>query len=128
MDFLPSELPRDASNHFSNKLFNYVVELAANDPSTPFEELDLNPDIKNGIMTCHGKLTPNFEYIAELRRKNEENAKEEQVENKTVSEIIGKIVEDCPELVSDIRNAAYYQEMCPESKDAILRIAKLLRG
>ena len=128
MDFLPSELPRDASNHFSNKLFNYVIELAADDARTPFEELTLNPDIKNGIMTCHGKLTPNFEYITELRRKNEENAKEEQVENKTVSEIIGKIVEDCPELVSDIRNAAYYQEMCPESKDAILRIAKLLRA
>jgi alpha-aminoadipic semialdehyde synthase len=128
MDFLPSELPRDASNHFSNKLFDYVVELAADDANTPFEDLQLNPDIKNGIMTCHGKLTPNFEYITELRRKNEEAAKSVKVENKSISEIIGKIVDDCPELVSDIRNAAYHQEMCPESKEAILRIAKLLES
>lgn len=131
MDFLPSELPRDASNHFSNKLFDFVVELARDDPNIPFEQQNLNPDLKNGIMTCHKKLTPNFEYITELRKKNEELEeiqKSSQKTEQTSSEIIAKIVKNCPELVSDIKNALYHQEMCQESKDAIIKIASILES
>lgn len=129
MDFLPSELPRDASNHFSNKLFEHVIELARDDPDTPFGELQLNPALKNGIMTCHKKLTPNFEYITELRRRNEE--REEKIKNseqreQTTVETIAKIVDECSELVSDIKNAFYHQEMCEESREALMKIADLL--
>lgn len=34
----------------------------------PFSQLDVPPAVKDAIITSEGKLTPKFEYIAELRR------------------------------------------------------------
>lgn len=125
MDFLPSELPRDASQHFSNKLFNYIIELAQDDPNLPYESLTLNPEIKNSMMTCHGELTPKFQYITKLR---EEKAHEVKVvKEMSIDEEIANIISGCREIVSDLQNAFYYQEISSESKELIIKIARLLR-
>lgn len=34
----------------------------------PFERLQCRPEVKNAIITSDGELTPNFKYIADLRR------------------------------------------------------------
>lgn len=125
MDFLPSELPRDASQHFSNKLFEYVIELANEDPNPPFEQLTLSPDIKNGMMTCHGKMTPRFEYVTKLRKENE--VKEKMEVEFSFDDQVSKIVKDCPELVSDLKNAYFYQEISNESKKTILKLAEMFK-
>jgi hypothetical protein len=44
------------------------------DFSKPFaeQEAELPPEIYNAVITCHGQLAPNYQYIAELRKMNEQ--------------------------------------------------------
>jgi alpha-aminoadipic semialdehyde synthase len=68
VDFLPSELPFDASKHFGSVLRDHLKALAYDESSDlPFEAQTLPEVIKNAVITCNGALTPNFEYIADLR-------------------------------------------------------------
>jgi alpha-aminoadipic semialdehyde synthase len=73
VDHLPAEMPKEASNHFGEKLMPFVKAVALSDPNLPIEEMnDVPPEIKKAIICCHGKLTPNYEYIAELRKLREQ--------------------------------------------------------
>lgn len=66
-------MPKEASNHFGEKLYPFIKAVALSDSSLPYEEMnDLPLEIKNAIICAHGKLTPPYKYIAELRRINEE--------------------------------------------------------
>jgi hypothetical protein len=66
VDILPSELPRDASTHFSRVLKSFVPAMACADYSQPFELLDLPPEIKRGVIVYHGELTPAYVHLAEF--------------------------------------------------------------
>lgn len=73
VDHLPAEMPKEASNHFGEKLMPFVKAVALSDFSLPFElQNDLPPEIKKAVICCHGKLTPSYEYIAELRKLREQ--------------------------------------------------------
>jgi alpha-aminoadipic semialdehyde synthase len=63
VDILPSELPRDASNGFSDVLVNFIKPIADADFDVPFEDLDLPRAIKKGLILHKGRLTPEFKYI-----------------------------------------------------------------
>ena len=63
VDILPSELPREASEHFSSVLKPFMPALARADFSESFENLDLPDEIKRAVIVHNGKLTPDFEYI-----------------------------------------------------------------
>jgi len=65
VDILPSELPREASQAFSNVLFNFIPDIAAADYSLDFDSLKLPPPIKRALILHNGQLTPDFEYISE---------------------------------------------------------------
>ncbi len=65
VDILPSELPRESSRYFSGVLIDYVPAIARADYSLPFEELDLPPEIKRGVIVHQGKLTPDYGYLRE---------------------------------------------------------------
>lgn len=68
MDHLPAEMPREASNHFGDKLYPFVIPIVNSDITVPFEQMnDLPPEMKNAVICCHGKLTPNFAYIKKMR-------------------------------------------------------------
>ena len=41
------------------------------DASKHLDEQNLIPELKRAVVTSNGKLTPNFEYITQLRQKNE---------------------------------------------------------
>ena len=61
-------MPKEASNHFGEQLFPFLRNVIYSNPNLPFEEMnDIPPEIKNAIICCHGKLTPDYEYIAKLR-------------------------------------------------------------
>lgn len=66
VDTLPSELPRESSTFFGNQLMPFVEGIARADYSTDFEALALPPEIKRAVIAHKGKLTPDFEYIAEF--------------------------------------------------------------
>jgi alpha-aminoadipic semialdehyde synthase len=64
VDILPSELPREASEYFSEILEPFIPAIAHADLSVPFEEVDLPSEIARAVILYHGKLTPDYKYIA----------------------------------------------------------------
>ena len=72
VDHLPAEMPKEASNHFGSKLIPFVQKVVTSDFSKPFEEMDDIPaEIRGALICAHGKLTPDFSYIQNLREANE---------------------------------------------------------
>ena len=77
VDHLPAEMPKEASNHFGSKLIPFVSKVVKSDFSKPFEQMDDIPEeIKGAIICAHGKLTPGYTYIQNLREANELVAKQ----------------------------------------------------
>jgi saccharopine dehydrogenase (NAD+, L-lysine-forming) len=64
VDILPSELPREASEYFSEILEPFIPAIAQADFTVPFEELALPSEIARALILYHGKLTPDYKYIA----------------------------------------------------------------
>lgn len=64
VDILPSELPREASEYFSEILEPFIPAIAQADYSVPFEEVELPSEIARAMILYHGKLTPDYRYIA----------------------------------------------------------------
>ena len=63
VDFLPSELPLDASNFFSRVLKRFIPALVTADYDVDFDSLALPGELKNAVVIHRGKLTPRYEYI-----------------------------------------------------------------
>jgi alpha-aminoadipic semialdehyde synthase len=63
VDILPSELPRDASQFFSEVLWRYVAPIAKADFGKPFNELALPNPIRKAMILHHGDFTPEYEYM-----------------------------------------------------------------
>lgn len=63
VDILPSELPGEASIHFSEALKPYIKDFAETDFSKPFHQLGLPGEIKNAIIVHHGELVPDYSYL-----------------------------------------------------------------
>ncbi|NOR45260.1 MAG: hypothetical protein GQ534_06695 [Candidatus Delongbacteria bacterium] len=66
VDILPSELPREASEFFSNALLPFIPQIAKADFDVSFEELDLPAPIKRALILHKGKFTPDYEYMEEF--------------------------------------------------------------
>ena len=65
VDILPSELPREASEYFSEILESFVPAISRADFNVPFEKLVLPAEIKRAVILYHGELTPDFKYMAQ---------------------------------------------------------------
>lgn len=63
VDFLPTELPVDASRSFGDALAPFVPAIARANYAVPFAELDLPPEIKRAVICHQGALTPKYAYI-----------------------------------------------------------------
>ena len=63
---VPSELPWDASQEFSQMLIDYVPIIAKADFGQPFEKLSLPDEIKRAMVLHRGKLTKDYEYMKEF--------------------------------------------------------------
>ncbi len=66
IDHLPTEIPRDASDFFSNTLLPFVPNMAKANFKESFEKSGLQEEIKRAVILWRGKFTPNFEYIREF--------------------------------------------------------------
>lgn len=64
-DCLPCELPREASESFTQALEPFVGEIAGLDPTAPFEEVAIPPAIRKATILWRGELTPDYEYLKE---------------------------------------------------------------
>jgi alpha-aminoadipic semialdehyde synthase len=63
VDILPAEIPREASDHFSEVLKDLLPALASADFSVPFENLALPDALKRAMIVHRGKLTPDYRYL-----------------------------------------------------------------
>ena len=63
VDILPTEIPREASDHFSGVLKDLLPALASADFSVPFEDLALPDALKRATIVHRGKLTPDYHYL-----------------------------------------------------------------
>ena len=66
VDILPSELPREASEHFSSALKPFMKPIADADFSKPFGELQLPEPLKRATIVYRGELTPGYEYLRDF--------------------------------------------------------------
>jgi alpha-aminoadipic semialdehyde synthase len=74
VDNLPTEFPREATQWFGDHLLPFLGQIVKSDPANPNFE-DLPPPIARAVITTHGRLTPNFEYISDLRKVREKSSK-----------------------------------------------------
>ena len=65
VDILPSELPREASQTFSDALIGFMPEIAAADFDVSFESLQLPLPVKKALVLHKGELTPDYMYLQE---------------------------------------------------------------
>ena len=65
VDILPSELPRESSQAFSDALAGFMPDIAKADFEVPFAELKLPLPVKNGMILHNGELTPHHQYMKE---------------------------------------------------------------
>ena len=65
VDNLPCELPRESSTSFSETLLQFIPVLAQTDFTVNFDQLELPRELKDAIIVYQGKLTKNYEYLAQ---------------------------------------------------------------
>ncbi|PBC30496.1 alpha-aminoadipic semialdehyde synthase, mitochondrial [Apis cerana] len=70
IDNMPTQLPKESTDFFGNLLYPYALDIIQSDAKAPLEEHNFNPAVHGAIIASNGRLTPNFEYIQELRLLN----------------------------------------------------------
>ncbi len=63
VDFLPCELPVDASRFFSTQLAPFVAALAAARLDGPLEDSGLPNELRRALIAYRGELTPAYAYL-----------------------------------------------------------------
>ncbi|GLH05076.1 Alpha-aminoadipic semialdehyde synthase, mitochondrial [Gryllus bimaculatus] len=67
IDNMPTQLPRESTDFFGELLYPYVFDILQSEANTPLDQHHFTPPVNGAIIASNGKLTPNFEYIQELR-------------------------------------------------------------
>ena len=65
VDILPSELPRESSQTFSDALVGFMPQIASADYNASFADLDIPEEIKRATILHKGELTPDYKYLEE---------------------------------------------------------------
>jgi alpha-aminoadipic semialdehyde synthase len=66
VDFLPCELPVDASRFFSESLRGFIPALAEADLTKPLPDSGLPPELQRATIVYQGVLTEPYQYLAEF--------------------------------------------------------------
>ncbi|XP_057330620.1 alpha-aminoadipic semialdehyde synthase, mitochondrial [Microplitis mediator] len=74
IDNMPTQLPRESTDFFGDLLFPFACEIIEkSDAKKPLDEHNFSPAVHGAIIASNGQLTPNFEYIKELRMLNQKS-------------------------------------------------------
>lgn len=65
VDILPTELPRDSSQHFGDSLMPFLKQMVELDPSIPFEKAAIQPELRPALILWSGELNPEYSYLEE---------------------------------------------------------------
>ncbi|PLX14444.1 MAG: hypothetical protein C0598_01275 [Marinilabiliales bacterium] len=66
VDILPSELPRESSQTFSDALLGFMPEICSTDYNASFADLKLPAEIKRATILHKGELTPDYKYLEDF--------------------------------------------------------------
>ncbi|KAJ1523300.1 hypothetical protein ONE63_001179 [Megalurothrips usitatus] len=80
IDNMPTQLPRESTDFFGDLLYPYALNIIQSDATVPLEKQSFAPAVYGAIIASNGKLTPNFEYIQELRNQNSRSKQKEYKE------------------------------------------------
>ena len=74
VDHIPAEFPKEASTDFGNGLAPLIERVSVSDGTASLgqQREQLGPELFNAIITHQCELTPNFKYIADMRKKKEQ--------------------------------------------------------
>nr|CAD7596494.1 unnamed protein product [Timema genevievae] len=67
IDNMPTQLPLESTDFFGELLYPYAMNILQSDAMLPLEQHNFLPAVHGAIIASNGRLTPNFEYIQELR-------------------------------------------------------------
>ncbi|CAO1402727.1 unnamed protein product [Diamesa hyperborea] len=70
IDNMPTQLPTESTDYFGDLLYPYALDILSSDARKSMDEHKFLPEVEGAIIASNGKLTPNFEYINELREQN----------------------------------------------------------
>ncbi|KAL1495088.1 hypothetical protein ABEB36_010561 [Hypothenemus hampei] len=68
IDNMPTQIPRESTDFFGDLLLPFTHNIIQSNAQEPLEKHNFNPVIHGAIIASNGKLTPNYEYIQELRK------------------------------------------------------------
>ena len=70
-------------------LYPYINDIILSDAKQPFDQQNFNSVVKSAVICTNGKLTSNFEYITELRKRKAMNYSPSSEKKKQVL-VLGK--------------------------------------
>ena len=119
VDHLPAEFPVESSHFFGEPLVDLVKGIVASDASQTIEQQQktLAPELYNAIITAHNKLTPNYEYISDLRKARDDTKKHRNILFLGAGMVSGPAVEY---LLKDPRNSITLADMSVKNAEAVL--------
>ncbi|TMS38063.1 hypothetical protein L596_004871 [Steinernema carpocapsae] len=68
IDNMPAQMPIEATEQFGHLLYPYVMDMLNCSTDQPFSRLQCRDEVKRAVITTDGQLTPDYEYIDQLRR------------------------------------------------------------
>uniref|UniRef100_A0AC35U4V7 Saccharopine dehydrogenase n=1 Tax=Rhabditophanes sp. KR3021 TaxID=114890 RepID=A0AC35U4V7_9BILA len=79
IDNMPAQMPTEATEQFGNLLLPHIPAMLNCATEIPFDRLDAASVIKRAIITNDGHLTPDYEYISDLRNEKRDASRKRPV-------------------------------------------------
>ncbi|KAG8196322.1 hypothetical protein JTE90_013807 [Oedothorax gibbosus] len=88
IDNMPTQLPLEATDFFGDLLFPYMESILSSDATKPLEQHNFGQTVKGAIIASDGALTPNFEYISELRKTSTSQMKAQSLAARAAKKVL----------------------------------------
>lgn len=131
IDNMPTQLPRESTDFFGDHLLPHAMDILQSDASKPLDAHNFSSPVYGAIITSNGRLTPNYEYIADLRESNRERSRHKSdvsVEGKKQVLVLGAGFVSAPVIEYLHRNDKYQIRVASHLKEESDRLADRYGG
>ena len=131
IDNMPTQLPRESTDFFGDLLLPFAEDILKSDASKPLEQHNFTAPVYGAIITSNGKLTPNYEYIADLRESNRDRSRHKSdvsAEGKKQVLVLGAGFVSAPLVEYLHRNDKYQIQVASHLKEESDRLADRYHG
>ncbi|XP_055685149.1 alpha-aminoadipic semialdehyde synthase, mitochondrial isoform X2 [Lutzomyia longipalpis] len=129
IDNMPTQLPRESTDFFGDLLYPFAMNILQSDANKPLEAHSFSPPVYGALITSNGKLTPNYEYISELRESSRSRHKSEcSMEGKKSVLVLGAGFVSAPLVEYLHRDGKLSIKVCSHIKEESDRLAQRYPG